>query len=90
MNQFGFQKSSGSIYKMNPGTYNEDIEFIMNMIDVMEGKKKREDIQIPGSYSATARYSTEGQFKGTKVFFKYLTAYLIITFFLFKFSVHQF
>ena len=76
LNQFGFQKSSGSIYKMNPGTYNEDLEFIMNMIDVMEGKKKREDIQIPGSYSATARYSTEGQFKGTKYAGEWMSSWL--------------
>lgn len=76
LNQFGFQKSSGSIYKMNPGTYNEDLEFIMNMIDVMEGKKKREGIQIPGSYSATARYSTEGQFKGTKYAGEWMSSWL--------------
>lgn len=76
LNQWGFQKSSGSIYKMNPGTYNEDLGFIMNMIDVMEGKKKREDIQIPGSYSSTARYSTEGQFKGTKYAGEWMSSWL--------------
>ncbi len=76
LNQWGFQKSSGSIYRMNPGTYNEDLEFIMNMIDVMEGKKKREDIQIPGSYSSTARYSTEGQFKGTKYAGEWMSSWL--------------
>ena len=46
------------------------------MIDVMEGKKKREDIQIPGSYSATARYSTEGQFKGTKYAGEWMSSWL--------------
>lgn len=81
LNQWGFQKSSGSIYKVNPykvnpGTYNEDLGFIMNMIDVMEGKKKREDVKIPGSYSSTARYSTEGQFKGIKYAGEWMSSWL--------------
>ena len=77
---WGGQKSGGSIYKVQPGTYKEDLGFIMGMIDVMEGKKKREDVHVPGSYSSTAIYTTEessrGQLKGTKYAGEWMSSWL--------------
>lgn len=77
---WGAQRSSGSIYKINPGTYNEELKFIMDMIDVMEGKIAREEVHLPGTYKATARDVQEmtqrGKISGTQYAGKWMSSWL--------------
>ena len=60
----GDKRAGGSIYKINPGTFQDEQKFILDMIDVLEGKKDRTAVKLPGSYSATARYTEETSSKG--------------------------
>lgn len=80
LTSWGQQKASGSIYKINPGTYNEGLDFIMNMIGVLEGKKNREDIKLPGTYQATARKVQEvtnsGKISGTQYAGRWMGSWL--------------
>ena len=77
---WGAQRSSGSIYKINPGTYNEELKFIMDMINVMEGKVSREDVHLPGAYKSTARNVQEvtqrGKISGTQYAGKWMGSWL--------------
>lgn len=77
---WGAQRSSGSIYKINPGTYNEELKFIMDMINVMEGKVSREDVHLPGTYKSTARNVQEvtqrGKISGTQYAGKWMGSWL--------------
>lgn len=77
---WGAQRSSGSIYKINPGTYNEELKFITDMIGVMEGRVAREDVHLPGTYKATARNVQEvtqrGKISGTQYAGKWMSSWL--------------
>lgn len=77
---WGAQRSGGSIYKINPGTYNEELKFIMDMIDVMEGKASRENVHLPGTYKSTARDVQEvtqrGKISGTQYAGKWMGSWL--------------